>query len=98
MDNIKEINLVKNYYGSEVTLYDERNKEHRFNLLLELSANNKNYAYFQSPEEELESDDGEIEVMEVVINKNNELELKFIDDDEWEEASEIFDIWTNKFE
>ncbi len=94
MDNIKETNLVKNYYGSEVTLFDEMDNEHLFNLLLELNANDKNYAYFQSPE----SEEGDIEVMEVVTNTDNELELKFIDDDEWEEASELFDIWFNKFD
>jgi len=27
-----------------------------------------------------------------------EINLEFIDDDEWEEASELFDFWTNQFD
>lgn len=94
MDNkIVESNLLKEHYGSEITLYDEQNNQHLFNLLLELIANNKHYAYFQSPD----SEEGEVEVLEVIYN-NGEIDLEFIDDDEWEEASELFDLWTNKFD
>ncbi|MGD9677238.1 MAG: DUF1292 domain-containing protein [Vulcanibacillus sp.] len=91
---IEESNILKDYYGSQITVYDEQNNEHLFNLLLELVTDNKHYAYLQSPE----SKEGEIEVLEVIMSIDGEIDLEFIDDDEWEEASELFDFWTNQFD
>ncbi|OEF98933.1 hypothetical protein BHF71_03010 [Vulcanibacillus modesticaldus] len=92
--NIKETDLLREKYGSEITLYDEEDQEHLFHLLMELEFDGKHYAYFQSPDAE----EGEIEVLKVEQLADGELELRYIDDNEWEDASEIFDIWTNKYD
>lgn len=90
-ENIKELSLLKDQMGSEITLLDEEDNEHVFHLLLELSTNDKHYAYFQMPDTE----DGDIEVLQVTKDDNEELDLEFIeDDDEWEKAAELFDEWT----
>ncbi|WP_339063854.1 DUF1292 domain-containing protein [Tepidibacillus marianensis] len=89
--DIKEVHDLKERLGSEITLLDENDQEYPFHLLLELVANGKHYAYFKSPEEE----DGEIEVLRVVGQDKDEYDLEFIDDDdEWEDAAELFDEWT----
>ncbi|TCS83805.1 DUF1292 domain-containing protein [Tepidibacillus fermentans] len=88
---IKEVHLLKEQLGSEVTLFDENEKEYLFQLLLELVFNGKHYAYFQSSE----SEEGEIEVLRVVKLDNGDFDLEFIeDDDEWEDVVELFDEWT----
>ncbi|MFT9487004.1 MAG: DUF1292 domain-containing protein [Tepidibacillus sp.] len=87
----KEVHLLKEQLGSEITLYDENDQEHVFQLLLELIVDNTHYAYFQSPDDEK----GDIEVLKVVKDENGKLELEYIeDDDEWEEAAELFDELT----
>ena len=92
---IKEVHSLKEQMGSEVTLLDENDQEYPFHLLLELIANGKHYAYFQSAEDQ----EGEIEVMEVVKSENGEYDLEFIEnDDEWEDVAELFDEWTMRNE
>jgi len=89
--DIKEVHILKENLGSEITLMDENDQEYLFHLLLELVVDGKHYAYFQSPEEE----DSEIEVLRVVGQDKEEYDLEFIDDDdEWEDAAELFDEWT----
>lgn len=95
--NIKETNLLKDEYGSEISLFDENENEHSFHLILELIAGDKHYAYFQSADES--DEEGDIEVLEVVKNEAGELDLEFIEDDEeWESAAELFDEWSDSFE
>ncbi|MFV9510954.1 DUF1292 domain-containing protein [Tepidibacillus sp. LV47] len=92
---IEEVHLLKEQLGSEITLVDENAQEQLFHLLLELVFNGKHYAYFQSPEDE----EGEIEVLRVVKLDNGEYDLEYIeDDDEWEDAVELFDEWTIQYE
>lgn len=94
-DKIKETDMVKEKMGSEITLYDDKDNEFVFQLIMELIYENNHYAYFQSPD----SEDGDIEVLKVVKDQNGEIDLEFIeDDDEWENASELFDEWTYSFE
>lgn len=92
---IREVHSLKEQMGSEVTLLDDNDQEYQFQLLLELVADGRHYAYFQSTEDE----EGEIEVLEVVKKENGELDLEFIEnDDEWEDVAELFDEWTMKIE
>lgn len=86
-----ETSIVQEQMGSEITLYDQDDQEYVFHLLLELQWNDKHYAYLQSPEDE----DGDIEVMRVIKTDDGEIDLESVeDDDEWEEAAELFDEWT----
>lgn len=97
-NNIKEGNLVKESYGSQITLYDEEDKEYLFDLLVELQVDEDYYVYLQpANQENFDSDENEIEVLKVNKDDNEKIELEFIDDEEWENACELFDIYTNKF-
>lgn len=91
---IKESDLLKEKYGSEITLYDDEDNEYVFHLLLELVTEDRHYAYFQSPDNE----EGDIEVLRVV-QESDDLDLQYIEDDEeWESAAELFDEWTDLVE
>lgn len=95
MKEIKEISVLKEKYGSEFILSDEKNKEHNFHLLLELSVENNHYAYFKQDDEQEEY----IEVLKVIKGDNNELDLIHVEDDnEWEDAAELYDEWTYNFD
>lgn len=97
-NNFKEGSLVKEAYGSQVTLYDDDDNEYLFDLLLELIVNDKYYAYFQlTNQEDSDGEEIEIEVLRVNKNEDKKIELEFIDDEEWENACELFDLYTNKF-
>jgi len=93
-EKIKDSDLLKERFGSEITLYDDEDKEHVFHLLLELITEDKHYAYFQSPD----SEEGDIEVLRVV-QEADDLDLQYIEDEEeWESAAELFDEWTDSLE
>lgn len=92
LKDMKPTNQLREAYGDDIILYDDREQSVVYKLLAEFQLGNQAYAVLQH---ERAKPDDEPELFRVTSGEDGELELETIDDDdEWENVSELYDEMT----
>jgi len=80
---------LKEAYGEAVELEDELGKSSVYNIIAEFEVADRGYAVLRSP------GDGEPEILRIIVSPDGLPELEsIIDDEEWEDVSELYDELT----
>ncbi|WP_410512199.1 DUF1292 domain-containing protein [Paenibacillus sp. BR2-3] len=80
---------LKEAYGEAVELEDEQGKSSVYHIIAEFEVEDRGYAVLKGP------GDGEHEILRIVISPDGVPELEsIIDDEEWEDISELYDEMT----
>ncbi|WP_379136165.1 DUF1292 domain-containing protein [Paenibacillus sp. sgz500958] len=80
---------LKEAYGEAVELEDESGKASIYNIVAEFEVSGRAYAVLQGPGV------GEPEILRIVVSPSGLPELEtIVDDEEWEDVSELFDELT----
>lgn len=85
--------LEEEDYGQDImTLVDDDGTEHEFEVVDTLVTDNNEYFALVPTEtaENLDSDDGELVILKVVVDNGEEFLEPIEDDDEFNEISEVF--------
>ncbi|MCS7462642.1 DUF1292 domain-containing protein [Paenibacillus doosanensis] len=91
LQDMKETNQLRDAYGDDIILYDDRERSMTYKLLAEFLLGDRGYAVLQRENAKNE----EPELFRVTSTAGGELELETIDDDEeWENVSELYDEMT----
>jgi uncharacterized protein YrzB (UPF0473 family) len=91
MLEVKEIRSLRDKYGPDIILFDDKEESTIYHVLYEFALGDRAYAVLapEGPE-----DDDEPLLYRIGRNEHGEPELESIDDeDEWETVSEIYDEW-----
>jgi uncharacterized protein YrzB (UPF0473 family) len=80
--------ILKQQYGSEITLFDEQGHEVIYRILAEIPHQDKRYAILQNDAMKKE---GDIEVFLLAQSSEGEWELETVDDEDWEDIAELYD-------
>ncbi|OXM86794.1 DUF1292 domain-containing protein [Paenibacillus rigui] len=92
LKDMKPTNQLREAYGDDIILYDDREQSVVYKLLAEFQLGDQGYAVLQ---QERAKKDDEPEIYRVTPGEAGELELETIDDDdEWENVSELYDEMT----
>lgn len=81
---------LKEVYGETVELEDEQGKSSIYDIIAEFEVGDRGYAVLKGS-----SKDAEHEILRIVISQDGLPELEnIVDDEEWEDISEIYDELT----
>lgn len=80
---------LKEAYGETVELEDEQGNSSVYNIVAEFEIDNRGYAVLKG------SGAGEHEILRIVVSPDGLPELEsIVDDEEWEDISELYDEMT----
>ncbi len=81
---------LKDVYGETVELEDEQGKSSIYDIIAEFEVGDRGYAVLKGS-----GKDAEHEILRIVISQDGLPELEsIVDDEEWEDISEIYDELT----
>ncbi|MCL6605151.1 MAG: DUF1292 domain-containing protein [Paenibacillus sp.] len=80
---------LKEAYGEAVELEDEQGKSSVYDIIAEFEIDDRGYAVLRSPGAE------EHEILRIIVSPDGLPELEsIVDDEEWEDISELYDEMT----
>ncbi|NHN30035.1 DUF1292 domain-containing protein [Paenibacillus agricola] len=87
LKDVKLMNQLRSAYGDDIILYDEQEQSVVYKLITEFQLGDQGYAVVILDQPKAE----EPEIFRITTSAGGELELETIDDDEWENVSELYD-------